>query len=126
MRDAGVITSAPPRFLPFAAMLVVGACTAPVVRSTWRTALPELAGGRAPVVNAPAPIDDAGASEPPLLDAWSLAAREDGVVCRDELKTAGFKFRAMPDRGAPDKAGCGIPHPVVVFRGPTGIAYDPP
>lgn len=61
-----------------------------------------------------------------MLDPWTLAAREDGDVCRADLKTLGFKFRAMPDKATPDKSGCGIPHPVLVFRGPTGIVYDPP
>ncbi len=64
--------------------------------------------------------------ERPLLDTWSLAAREDGAACRDALKTAGFKFTAYPDKGQPDKSGCGIPHAVVVSKGPTGITYDPP
>lgn len=64
--------------------------------------------------------------EPPLLDAWSLAAREDGDACRADLKAAGFKFQALPDRSARDKSGCGIPHAVIVFKGPTGITYDPP
>jgi hypothetical protein len=65
-------------------------------------------------------------AEPPLLDAWSLAARESGDACRKDLETAGFKFRALGDKVQPDKSGCGIPHPVLVLRGPTGIAYDPP
>ncbi len=69
---------------------------------------------------------ETSAPEAPLLDAWSLAAREDGAACRDALKAAGFKFRAYPDKTQPDKTGCGIPHPVTVFRGPTGITYDPP
>lgn len=64
--------------------------------------------------------------EPPLLDAWSLAAREDGAACREALTSAGFKFRAYPDKAQPDKNGCGIPHAVVVSKGPTGITYDPP
>jgi len=62
----------------------------------------------------------------PLLDTWSLAAREDGAACRDALKAAGFKFTAYPDKGQPEKNGCGIPHAVVVTKGPTGIAYSPP
>ncbi len=60
------------------------------------------------------------------LDAWSLAAREDGAKCREELKAAHFKFQALPDKTQRDKSGCGIPHGVVVVRGPTGIAYEPP
>lgn len=64
--------------------------------------------------------------EPPLLDTWSLAAREDGAACREALKSAGFKFQAYPDKSQPDKNGCGIPHAVVVYKGPTGISYQPP
>ena len=62
----------------------------------------------------------------PLLDAWSLNAREDGEACRAELKAAGFKFSPMPDQKAVDKNGCGIPHGVIVMKGPTGVVYDPP
>jgi hypothetical protein len=74
-----------------------------------------------PTASANAPV----AEPPPLLDAWSLAAREDGLACREELKTAGFEFHSYPDKAQPDKSGCGIPHGVVVFRGPTGITYVP-
>jgi hypothetical protein len=62
----------------------------------------------------------------PLVDAWSLNAREDGETCRADLKAAGFKFTSMPDQQAVDKNGCGIPHGVIVMKGPTGVAYDPP
>lgn len=76
---------------------------------------------------AAASVDEGEESESSqLLDAWSLAAREDGDACRAALKDAGFRFRALSDKGKPDKAGCGIPHGVLVFRGPTGIFYDPP
>lgn len=81
-----------------------------------------------PVVSAkesPVIGDETGA-DPPLLDSWSMNAREDGASCRAELKAAGFKFSSLPDRSAVDKNGCGIPHGVIVTRGPTGIAYDPP
>ena len=61
-----------------------------------------------------------------LLDTWALAAREDGEACRLGLKTAGYKFRSLPDAKQPDRLGCGIPHGVVVWRGPTGVSYDPP
>jgi hypothetical protein len=76
-------------------------------------------------------VEDAqqGADEPErptLLDTWSLAAREDGEACREDLKAAGFKFHAYADKIEPDKSGCGIPHAVVVMRGPTGIQYKPP
>jgi hypothetical protein len=81
----------------------------------------------------PAPSPEAGAPEPqaesepaPMLDAWQLAEAEDFATCRDSLKADGFKFQARPSRSTRDKEGCGIPHPVVLTRGPTGIAYDPP
>jgi hypothetical protein len=63
---------------------------------------------------------------PPLTDNWSLLAGEDGAACRESLKTAGFRFQALPDRSEVDRSGCGIPHGVVVIRGPTGIVYEPP
>jgi hypothetical protein len=63
--------------------------------------------------------------EPPL-DAWSLNAREDGDACRSDLKAAGVKFSSLPDQKAVDKNGCGIPHGVIVMKGPTGVVYDPP
>ncbi len=63
---------------------------------------------------------------PPLLDAWDMIASEDGAACRAELKEAGFKFQSMPDRKERDKSGCGIPHGVIVIKGPTGIVYAPP
>jgi hypothetical protein len=64
--------------------------------------------------------------EEPLLDNWSLVAREDGVACRDELAAAGVKFQKLPEKKEVDASGCGIPHGVVVLRGPTGIQYSPP
>lgn len=73
----------------------------------------------------PAVIEETSSPEP-LLDAWSLNAREDGDACRAELKSAGFKFSSLPDQKAVDKNGCGIPHGVIVMKGPTGIVYDPP
>ncbi|AKU94090.1 extensin-like protein [Labilithrix luteola] len=60
------------------------------------------------------------------VGAFELAARQDGEACRAELKKLGIRFQSMPDRTTPDKNGCGIPHPVVVARGSTGIAYEPP
>lgn len=88
--------------------------------SVPRAAVPEAEGEPEPVAN------EERAEPAPLLDTWALAAREDGEACRTELASAGFEFRALPDKRAPDASGCGIPHPVVVWRGPTGIAYAPP
>lgn len=75
----------------------------------------------------PAPAPEAAEPTPEeLLDAWSLAAREDGAACRDALKADGYVFQAYPDKPQPDTSGCGIPHGVVVVKGPTGIRYEPP
>lgn len=75
----------------------------------------------------PAPAAPAEPEPEPLLDAWSMAAREDGQACREALKTQGYAFQSFPDRAQPDgKTGCGIPHGVVVVKGPTGIRYEPP
>jgi hypothetical protein len=57
---------------------------------------------------------------------WEHLAKRDGDACRAALREAGVKFRALPDREGPDAKGCGIPHGVVVERGPTGIAYQRP
>lgn len=96
-------------------------------------ALPALVGLVPPAIDAGVPLvapPQIEAAEPSIpqgpLDGWALAAREDGVSCREALKADGFKFRAGVDRDAPDKEGCGIPHPVVLFKGPTGVTYDPP
>lgn len=71
-------------------------------------------------------VAEESAPPEPLLDTWSLNAREDGDACRADLKAAGFKFSPLPDQKAVDKNGCGIPHGVIVMKGPTGIVYDPP
>jgi hypothetical protein len=70
--------------------------------------------------------DGASSLDTSLLDPWSLAAREDGDACRAELKASGYRFQAAPEKSQPDKSGCGMPHAVMVIRGPTGILYDPP
>lgn len=58
---------------------------------------------------------------------WSHLAETDGAACRAALKESGVKFQPMPDQKAPSaKTGCGIPHGVVVSKGPTGIVYSPP
>jgi hypothetical protein len=57
---------------------------------------------------------------------WSGATVEEGATCRAALLRAGVTFRNLPDRATPDPSGCGIPHPVVVTRGPTGIRYGGP
>ena len=75
---------------------------------------------------APIAVEPTTEEDAPLVDNWTLVSREDGAACRDELKSAGFKFQVLPDRTEVDRLGCGIPHGVVVLRGPTGVAYDPP
>jgi hypothetical protein len=56
---------------------------------------------------------------------WDRLASLDGAACRDKLVGLGVQFRALSDRSEPDQRGCGIPHGVLVTRGPTGIAYTP-
>jgi hypothetical protein len=57
---------------------------------------------------------------------WELVADADGEACRKELTALGVRFRNLPDRREPDAQGCGIPHGVIVTRGPRGITYAPP
>src|SRR5690348_7768084 len=52
---------------------------------------------------------------------WQLVAAADGEACRNELTALGVKFRPLPDRTEPDANGCGIPHGVIVTRGPLGV-----
>lgn len=55
-------------------------------------------------------------------DPWDDTADE-AVACRAALDAAKIRFRALPERTRRDARGCGIPHPVMVTRGPTGIVY---
>jgi len=57
---------------------------------------------------------------------WEHVASVDGVACRAELASEGVRFTSLADVAAPNRVGCGVPHGVVVTRGPTGIAYAPP
>ena len=57
---------------------------------------------------------------------WELVAAADGAACRAELSALGMQFRELPDRTEPDAQGCGIPHGVIVSRGPLGLTYSPP
>lgn len=57
---------------------------------------------------------------------WENASSHDGAECRAALAEAGVRFSSARDVPEPDKKGCGIPHGVVVTRGPTGIVYAPP
>ena len=58
--------------------------------------------------------------------AWIRLAALDGAACRDRLKSLGVVFRSLPDVALPNEQGCGIPHGVLVDKGPTGIKYTPP
>jgi len=57
---------------------------------------------------------------------WENLSSVDGAQCREELKKTGAVFRALRDRDKPDQNGCGIPHGVILTKGPTGIAYSGP
>ncbi len=57
---------------------------------------------------------------------WDHVSEGDPAACRAALRAAGTRFRSLPDRPTPDRQGCGIPHGVIVTRGPTGIVYDAP
>ena len=57
---------------------------------------------------------------------WELVAAADGAACRAELTALGIRFRELPDTSEPDAQGCGIPHGVIVSRGPLGLTYSPP
>ena len=71
-------------------------------------------------------VEEAESEPEKMLDAWEIASQDDGAVCRETLKSDGYKFQALPDRKDRDRSGCGIPHGVVLLKGPTGIVYDPP
>lgn len=57
---------------------------------------------------------------------WEHVASTDGDQCREELAKTGAKFRPLPDRAKPNTDGCGIPHGVILTKGPTGITYSGP
>lgn len=73
--------------------------------------------------NVAASIDDAANDEATAFD--RLLAR-DGPACREALRAAGVKFKALPDRDAVGPNGCGMPFGVILSRGPTGVVYSPP
>jgi hypothetical protein len=66
------------------------------------------------------------AEQPTSHREWELVAAADGAACRAELAALGMRFRELPDRTEPDAQGCGIPHGVLVSKGPLGITYSPP
>jgi hypothetical protein len=46
-------------------------------------------------------------------------------VSLQRIKESGAKYRVLTPQARPNKKGCGMPHGVVVTRGPTGIQYVP-
>jgi hypothetical protein len=73
-----------------------------------------------------APRASSSAPEHALESEWNRLALVDGAACRQKLGELGVAFRNLPDQSAPDAHGCGIPHGVLVQRGPSGITYSPP
>jgi hypothetical protein len=61
-----------------------------------------------------------------LSPQWLNAANVDPEACLARLKETGARYRVLPPQSHPDKKGCGVPHGVLVTRGPTGIEYSPP
>ncbi|WP_052376569.1 extensin-like domain-containing protein [Chondromyces apiculatus] len=57
---------------------------------------------------------------------WAYISTAAGETCREALKATGAKFRVLPDVTKPNRNGCGVPHGVLLTRGPTGITYSPP
>jgi len=88
----------------------------------------QASGGHAPGAMVPAAIsdDDGTVSPDRVLGEWDRLASVDGAACRQRLVEQHVQFRILPDQAAPDAHGCGIPHGVLVQRGPTGISYAPP
>jgi hypothetical protein len=87
--------------------------------------------GRAPdpSIAAPRETTAAGASAQSPDEnraAWDRLATYDGAACRERLRALEVSFRPLPDGEAPNAQGCGIPHGVLVDRGPTGVKYVPP
>jgi hypothetical protein len=61
-----------------------------------------------------------------LSPQWLNAANVDRLACLARLDASGAKYRTLPPQPKPDRHGCGMPNGVIVFRGPTGIVYNPP
>jgi hypothetical protein len=74
----------------------------------------------APPASAPSPFPGG------LSPQWLNAANVDPVACLAALQATGAKYRVLPPQDKPDRKGCGVPHGVLVMRGPSGIAYTPP
>jgi hypothetical protein len=61
-----------------------------------------------------------------LSPQWLNAADVDPADCLARLNASGAHYRALAPQARPNAKGCGIPHGVLVTRGPTGIEYAPP
>ncbi len=57
---------------------------------------------------------------------WDHIAAAAPADCRERLASTKAKFQPLPDVAKPNLKGCGIPHGVMLTRGPTGIRYSPP
>ncbi len=61
-----------------------------------------------------------------LSPQWLNAAQVSAADCLATLAASGARYRVLPAQARPDRKGCGMPHGVIVTRGPTGIVYSPP
>jgi hypothetical protein len=93
---------------------LIGAPAAPLIGAP---AAPWLFASGSAVGSAPA------ATASPGLQWQHLSGKADGAACRAALREAGVRFRPLPDREAPDRRGCGVPHGVILTRGPSGVSY---
>jgi hypothetical protein len=104
------------KVIPAAAIVA----TAAFLRCGGVSSIDASAGSKAPDRSPPP-----SAPEPIVRAEFDRIASYDGAACRKGLDEMGVRFRPMPDRSEPDARGCGIPHGVVVTRGPSGIVYAP-
>lgn len=127
---------------------VVAACVAgpPVMGSAFlagspptiepaRGADPSLALPPAPPAGPVVPDEDIAESAPPSPPIetltrperqWRWITEASDERCREALGATEAEFTALPDVGAPDKNGCGIPRGIILKRGVTGVRYSPP
>jgi hypothetical protein len=61
-----------------------------------------------------------------LSPQWLNAADVEPTACLAKLAASGAKYTVLPAQQKPNAKGCGVPHGVLVTRGPTGITYSPP
>ncbi len=73
------------------------------------------------------PSPEKPAQDPPKQ--WANASALDREACLAALKAmkeSGAKLTVHPPQTKPNKLGCGMPQPVTVTKGPTGIVHSPP